>query len=178
MPIWLEWNLLSSLSFRLLLETGENVVRTFLLILVFGFGLSAHAGPFEACLDQVKRTEHRLTRLESLQSCFEKNKDLISETTCYAAIKKIQIHEKSIELAEKLNSICFYDTSRFKNINACLQKISVFQIANNHDEAVFDCYRQFQTKLSQKECLKVSEKLKYPAKKEYLQNHCYSNAAQ
>lgn len=174
----MEQNLLCSISFLFLFITGVNVVRTCLLFLVVAFGCSAFAGQFDACLNQVKKTEHRLARLESIQSCFEKSKDVISEDTCFSAIKKIQTHDKSIELGEKLNSICFYDVSRFKNVKSCLNKTSVFQIANNHDEAVFDCYRQFQATLNQKECLKVSSELKYPAKKEYLQNHCYDNAAQ
>lgn len=146
--------------------------------MMMALGCSAFAGPFESCLNQVKKTDHRLARVESIQSCFEKNKDLISDDACFAAIKKIQTHEKSIELSEKLNSICFYDVSRFKTVDACLQKTAIFQIANNHDEALFDCYRQFQADIQQKECLKISSMMKYPAKKEYLQNHCYENAAQ
>lgn len=136
---------------------------------------SAFAGQFDVCLTQAKKITHRLNRVEAIQSCFESNKDSITAEACFAGIKTVQVHEKSIELNEKLNSICFYDISHFKKISSCLAKVDIFKIASNHDEAVFECYRQFQNQLSQKQCLKISSFMKYPAKKEYLDNHCYEN---
>lgn len=144
------------------------------LFIVFG-QFSWAAGQFEHCLSTARKTTHRLDRMEAIGSCFEKHKDLISEESCFAEIKKTQIHDKSIELSEKLNAICFYDVSRFKTVESCIAKTSVFQIAANHDEGVFECYRQFQSKVSRNQCLQISKALKYPAKKQYLETHCLNN---
>lgn len=162
--------------FLFLFVTGVTVVRAYFVILAFFFAQTVFAGQFETCLAGSKKIAHRLNRVEAIQDCFDSNKESMTADACFAGIKSVQIHEKSIELNEKLNSICFYDVSRFKKISICLSKVDVFKIANNHDEAVFECYREFQNQLSQKQCLKVSSLMKYPAKKEYLDNHCYENA--
>jgi hypothetical protein len=140
-------------------------------------GQTLFAGTLDICLAQIKRHDHRLSKIEAIESCFEKNKHLVSGEGCFAAVKKATAVEQSLNLQEKLNGICFYESSHFKNVSECLNKSSVFQTAENHDEGVFECYRQFQSKISTKQCLQASEYLKYPAKKEYLKNHCYVNSA-
>ena len=152
------------------------MLRISFALMILVFARFASASHFEICLSQVKATEHRLIRLESIQACFDNNKHSISADICFASAKKVQLREHSIELSENLNAICFYDVSQFKDINSCLKKAELFQISNTHDEAVFECYRQFQASLTLKQCLQVSDALKYPAKKEYLRNHCNSAA--
>jgi hypothetical protein len=120
--------------------------------------------------------DHRLDRVEQIETCFEKNKKNISGEACFLEVKKTAPLIQSIGLTEKLNSLCFYDSSKFKNVKNCLNSTALFRDAENHDEAVFECYRQFQSVLNQKQCLAVSNYLKYPAKKEYLQNHCLTNS--
>lgn len=151
------------------------MVRIAFILLSMFFAQLVFASSIDSCLSQARKLTHRLEKTDAILSCFDKTKESLSGQACFQAISKLQVHEKSIELSEKINGICFYDSSRFKNITSCLDKVDVFKLASSHDEAVFECYRQFQYSLNQKQCLKVSAVLKYPAKKEYLANHCMEN---
>ncbi|MFZ3228619.1 MAG: hypothetical protein WA160_00315 [Pseudobdellovibrio sp.] len=151
------------------------MVRSSLIVLIIALYNFAFAGSLENCLEPALKMAHRLNRLESIQTCFEQNKTKMVSESCFSTIAKIQTHDKSIELTERLNSLCFYEVSQFKTIKNCLDKTNLFKITMNHDEGVFECYRQFQSTLNQKQCLAVSMQLKYPAKKEYLENHCKTN---
>lgn len=130
------------------------------------------ASPLELCLDSALRKGHRLNRIDATYMCFIKNKNLINSEMCFSSVQNLKPGQTSIELNEKLKSLCFYEVSLFKNIKSCLQKAPVFTLAINHDEAILECYNQFQENLNQKQCLKISKLLKYPSKKDYLAAHC------
>ena len=147
----------------------KNVIV--ILSLLMG-SLSAQATTLDTCLAVAAKNDHRLNRFDSTLDCFQKSKNVINSDSCFAAVQNLKSGQTSIELNERLRSYCFYDASQFKNVKSCLSKTAAFQLAINHDEAVFECYNQFQENLNQKQCLKISDLLKYPAKKEYLESHC------
>ena len=151
------------------------MVRSGLIFFILLIAQITFASAFNNCLATAKKIQHRLDRADAIQACFEANKMQITSEACFSGIKSIEVQNKSIELTEKLNSICFYETTAFKNTKSCLARTDEFKIATNHDNAVFECYRQFQNKINKKNCLAISSLLKYPAKKEYLQNHCYES---
>lgn len=151
------------------------MIRSIVFLFFISLAQVSNAEGLKSCLQPAFKTQHRLNRFDAIQDCFEKNKLTVSEDQCYLAIQSVKIHNKSIELNEKMNSICFYEASRFKSISSCLVKAKEFSIANNHDEAVFECYRQFQNQLNKQQCLTVSKLLKYPDKKNHLENHCLNN---
>ncbi len=133
-----------------------------------------NATTLDLCLATAAKNDHRLNRFDATLECFQKSKSSIGSDSCFTAVQNLKPGQTSIELNERLRSYCFYDASQFKTIKMCLAKVNAFQLAINHDEAVFECYNQFQENLTQKQCLKISELLKYPAKKEYLKAHCFS----
>lgn len=153
------------------LSTVTLVTRLLACGTVF-FSLIGTAAELESCLTVAAKIEHRLNRTEAMLSCFEKNKKTIDSDTCFKGISLLKAKNFSTEQTEQVRANCFYEISRFKSISACLQKAKTFELAGSHDEAVFECYSQFQDDLNQKQCLTVSQLLRYPAKKEYLAEHC------
>ena len=149
-----------------------NLLTYFLMCLAIFFSLESPAVELGSCLEIAAKVEHRLNRIEAVQSCFEKNKKQLDSESCFKGVSSLKAKSFSIELTEQLKAQCFYEISRFKSIGACLQKAKTFELAGTHDEAVFECYSQFQDELNQKQCLAVSRLLRYPAKKDYLAEHC------
>ena len=143
------------------------------LSLIF-LSLLLRAAPLETCLSHTDKVEHRLDRINAVQACFDKNKKTTSVDSCFLAVETNKLNRLSEELSEQIKTTCFYDIAPFKTIKSCLQRSASFVQAGNHDEAIFECYRQFEDRLNQKECLKVSASLRYPAKKDYLAEHCLS----
>ena len=148
--------------------------RTFILITLLFSALSASARSFSQCVS-LNSSLPQFEQEEALVDCFETNKSNLSSGSCYAAIHKIKAAQKSATLNERLKTICFYDVSLFKNDKLCMARASEFSIAENHDEALFECFNQFQESMNQKSCLEMSSKLIYPAKKEHLRQHCLNN---
>lgn len=146
-------------------------------ILVIGFvSISLQASEIEQCLSYAISQEHRLEKEDAVKICFEKYKSKIDKNTCYDLIKKKVRSLDSSRLNEDITSTCFYDTTAAPDINSCLSESKKFKSSNNHDEAVFFCYQQFQEKLGKNECLKAAEQLIFPLKKEYLKQHCNNNS--
>jgi hypothetical protein len=46
------------------------------------------------------------------------------------------------------------------------------QVAIHHDDAIFDCVRQFQDTIDLNLCRKISKQMKYPEKAEHLVRKC------
>ena len=153
-----------------------NLLNYFLICLTLFFTLflsaTSSAAEFDSCLASASKVEHRLNRIESVRICFEKNKKHLDSESCYKGTSTLKTKNYSTEIMDQLKATCFYDVSRFKSVSICLQKAKIFELADSHDEAIFECYSQFQDELNQKQCLAVSELLRYPAKKEYLAEHC------
>ncbi len=143
---------------------------TFFVITTSSF--FSHAAGLDNCLQSASKKEHRLDRIEATQACFQKNLNSMRPENCFAAAEKLKQSQKSEDLSEQMKALCFYQVSVFKTVQACLQKVSVFTVAQNHDEAIFECYTQFQDAINKTQCLKIGEQLIYPAKKEYLISHC------
>lgn len=143
------------------------VICSLLIISLLG-----EAAALDNCLATASKIDHRLSRFDATLECFQKSKNAVNSDSCFLSVQNLKPGQTTIELNERLRSYCFYDASQFKSIKSCLAKAATFQLAINHDEAVFECYNQFQENLNQKQCLKISELLKYPAKKEYLEAHC------
>jgi hypothetical protein len=118
--------------------------------------------------------QHRIERDENIQACFKKHKAFIGSDACYAQIKKIKAADQSVILKENLKYICFYEASIFQNMNTCMVRAAEFADGEIHDEAIFDCYKQFQDKMNKRLCIQTSAKLIYPAKKAHLLQHCYN----
>ncbi len=145
------------------------------LILLFLFSTNTYSAPIETCIANARKNGNMIERKQALENCFKFNKNKISKKQCFDFATQINQSLRYSDLAETLNSICFYETTSFDSLQICLSGASNFAIADNHDEAIFDCYRQFQTTLSQNQCIAVSRKLIYPAKKNYLFQHCQNN---
>lgn len=152
-----------------------NVFRTFFILCILGFSNLAFSSPIEQCLSRIGTKLHIIESEELILSCFEKNKATIGSNACFQLVNNFKKIKKSFIMTEKIKSICFYDASIFQNISSCLLKTKEFKNAENRDEAVFDCYRQFQNTLTEKQCLKATTYLTYPAKKEYLLQQCSNN---
>lgn len=139
--------------------------------------MSTHvfASPIEQCLSQISSKHHIIESEDLILSCFNKYKDSIGSNLCFQLANKSKKIKKSFSLTEKIKSICFYESSIFQNISSCLLKTKEFKNAESRDESVFDCYRQFQSSLTQQQCFTVVPYLTYPSKKEYMQQQCYNN---
>ncbi|OFZ31560.1 MAG: hypothetical protein A2622_02970 [Bdellovibrionales bacterium RIFCSPHIGHO2_01_FULL_40_29] len=139
------------------------------------FTNAAYSSSFDLCLEHAAKQEHKLDRQDGVQNCFIKNKAQLNSEKCYRSIKKVNLTEISQKINEQIKSVCFYEVSRFRTIKSCLEKSQLFETAINKDEAVFDCFAQFQNVLNQRQCLNVSQYLIYPAKKEHLKTHCLNS---
>lgn len=127
-----------------------------------------------SCLKQkMRRDQHRLDKEDNARQCFESNKEQLSKNSCYHYLKKVIAPLDSIRLSQDLQTLCFYETLPAPtSIESCLQEAKRFEGANAHDEAVFYCYQQFQNQIDQKTCLKTAKLLVFPAKENYLTQHC------
>ncbi len=151
-----------------------NVISKNLVLILMGLFVSlAQAQPLQQCLNNINQKEHRLDRQAQTLQCFRDYRSAIDMDGCFDLVSKVKL--KSADLIQNLHSICFYETTLFKDLNSCSLKASAFATADQHDDALFECYRQFQNQLDQKQCIELSRKLIYPTKKKYLLNHCLNN---
>lgn len=139
------------------------------------FGATAWSSSFQTCLAQASRQAHKLDRFEAIQSCFVTHRENLNSDRCYQAIEKLNLQQTSVELGEQLKGFCFFEVSNFKTVDSCLQKSQQFHTANDKDEAVFECYVQFQKNISAKQCLEISKKMIYPLKRQHLEVQCNNN---
>lgn len=153
----------------------DVISQKIILFIVLFFGFNAFSSTMEVCLESAKKRTHVLDQHIAIEDCFQANLDRLSAQQCFSYAKQLNKNKKFYDLSETLNTLCFYSTSTFNDVKSCIAGSRNFAIADNHDEAVFDCYKQFQNTLSQKQCIELSRQLIYPAKKDYLFQHCQSN---
>lgn len=149
--------------------------KKLILMLLLFFSSSGFSDTIGSCLNDAHKKTHVIDQHQAIETCFRLNRNSITQQQCFNSVNELSKSKKYYDLIENLNSICFYETTAFSEFKSCLNRTSQFKIADNHDEAIFDCYRQFQNQLSQKQCIEASRKMIYPAKKDYLFQHCQSN---
>lgn len=108
------------------------------------------------------------TQTENTKSCAEKNIKNLTLSRCFAESEKI----KSDLSRENLRQFCFYEVSEFPSLKTCLSSAVQMSVAIHHDDAVFECVRQFQSIMDLSLCRKISKKMKYPEKSEHLVRKC------
>lgn len=136
--------------------------------------MALKAKSLDQCL-KATFVQHRIERDENTLACFKQQKAFIGSDACFTKVRQIKAAQQSSNLSETLKQFCFYEASIFQSMKTCLLRSSEFSYADNHDEAVFDCYKQFQDRLTKKQCIEASNKLIYPAKKSHLLQQCYNN---
>ena len=149
-----------------------NVIsQLFILALsLFSFN-SAYAKDIAGCLKETQNL-HRLDRDEKTLACFNKHKAFIGSDNCFQQIRNSKAAKQSQNLQENLKQICFYEASIFQKIDNCMIRAAEFKNAENHDNAIFYCVRQFSEKLNKTKCLSASRSLIYPAKQAHLAQQC------
>lgn len=137
-----------------------------------GPAVAARPEPLLRCLGNKNlRGLHRLDREVALRQCYARYKT--SKKTCYRTLKSVIGPQESLRLTEDIRSVCFYDAQpAARTVEDCVQEAAAFKVAAEHDEAVFYCYQQFQEKIDRRQCLKTARQLIYPAKEDYLTQHC------
>ncbi len=115
--------------------------------------------PVEKCLNIVTNAP---------QECMKKHMNGVTIRTCYALSEKIY----SYHARENVKSHCFYNVSEFSHLDVCLGSAQKFFLAEDRDAALFECFRQFSQSIDQKSCLKISKKMIFQEKRNYLANHC------
>jgi len=108
------------------------------------------------------------TPTENTKSCAEKNIKNLTLSRCFAEAEKI----KSDLSRENLKQFCFYEVSEFPSLKTCLSSAVQMIVAIHHDDAIFECVRQFQNVMDLNLCRKISKKMKYPEKAEHLVRKC------
>lgn len=152
-----------------------NVYRYVLLFFVTFSASIGQADPLQNCLSSSVYHEHRIEKEDNVKFCFDKYKSSITQESCYKSIRRNSLLINTSRLHNFTTSVCFYETTNHASLEACNQAAKKFKGAAEHDEALFYCYQTFQDKVSRKDCLKTSEKMIFPAKKEYLKRHCLNN---
>ena len=152
-----------------------NVYRYILLFLAFCLPALAEADALQTCLSNSVYHEHRIEKEDNVKFCFDKYKNSITQDSCFKTITKNSVLINNTQLYNFVTSVCFYETGNHANLDSCNAIAKKFKGGAEHDEALFYCYQTFQDRVSKKDCLKTSDKMIFPAKKEYLKRHCLSN---
>jgi hypothetical protein len=146
-----------------------------LIVSLIFAGVSAGADELEKCLSSVSAMTHRIEREDAVARCFTNFTQTTGKDACFGHIEKF----KSLVSSSHLNSLalnsCFYESVSYKSMRDCMQDTKLFKNANDHDEAIFFCYQTFQDRVNKEECTQAARKLVFPAKREYLLNHCLEN---
>lgn len=149
----------------------KYVLSAGILLMVFGANL-AQALPIDTCLAKADTISYRLDRLEALRACFNSHKAELNRESCNQIINTKIKQQYSIKLTQDLQNFCFYEMAKTKNLKSCLREAHHIQSANDHDEAVFYCYQEFQDNMSRENCMMTSKQFVFPAKSDYLKQHC------
>ncbi len=153
-----------------------DVISKLLIIVVsLACTVSVTAMEIDSCLAEATRKTHVIDQQQAIETCFLSRASSIPQKKCFEAASRIGSSKRQLNMSETLNSICFYQTQEFSDLKSCLGGAKLFKIADNHDEAIFDCYKQFQSFISEKQCVEVSRKMIYPAKRNHLFAHCQNN---
>lgn len=139
------------------------------------FSLNTFGASIDSCLADAQKMTRAIDQKQAAEYCFQANAKHLSKKKCFDLIDSHSLLKKNTELKETLNSVCFYQSIEFNDAKSCLDGAARLKLADNHDEAVFECYLQFQSQTSQKQCIEISRKLIYPHKKSHLLRHCQNN---
>lgn len=148
------------------------------IALIFGIFLvssAAWSSTMDSCLADARNQKRVIDQRQATEECFHIHAVKLSKNQCDEAIKKSSLAQKNPDLQESLNSTCFYQSRPFHDVKSCLAGAEKLKLADNHDEAVFECYQIFQSRISQSQCIEISRKLIYPNKKNYMLRHCQNN---
>lgn len=151
----------------------QKIIHVIALLLVSSSVFASEA--LDKCLDSAVYHEHRIEKEENVKYCFDKFKTSVSKAECYKAIEDHPRLISTYRLKLYAQNICFYDVNSHANLNSCIDEAERFIGASEHDEALFYCYQIFQDRTSKKDCLSVAKKMKFFAKRTYLENHCRKN---
>ncbi len=136
---------------------------------------AASGAEIDSCLLSTRQREHRIDRQENAKFCIDKFKNSITQSACNELVDKNVVPLASTVLTDEMRGLCFYETTLTTDVGTCLKSAKKFKISANQDEAVFYCYQQFQEKIGKTECLKIADRLIFPAKRDYLKQHCIDN---
>lgn len=149
-----------------------NVIVTYLFLLVASLAsFQADAASIEACLSKARKMTLAIDQKQSIEYCFQAYAKDLSKMKCFDLAKSL----KKLDLQENLNSICFYQSQDFADMKACAASAGHLKLADNRDEALFECYIQFQSQTSQKQCFEISRLLTLPHRKNHMRQHCQNN---
>lgn len=152
----------------------SKITYSFLYVLLIS--TISYSSNLPQCLSHINYQTHRLDKENNIFYCFDKYRTTTVQNSCFTNLDNMSSKVVSIKLAEEIRSICFYETTPFKDLNSCMKEVKRFKNTANHDEAIFFCFQEFQNKINQKECLKTAKQLIYPSKKDYLIKYCNSAA--
>lgn len=131
---------------------------TAIMLLTTGFA-SATTTNLEKCLDD---------QPNEIRSCLGKSSKHITLSSCFDQAALV----KSNYLRENVHEYCFYHISEFPNLNSCVDKARQFTDAENHDAALFNCYLQFEIKMTKNSCEKIAKMFRFSEKGRYLKSNC------
>lgn len=134
----------------------SHLVRLVLFLLL---GFTTQAETLERCLTNTP---------QEVKACVQKIVKNLTLESCAQSAASIKSHF----LAENVRSFCFYDISEFPTFERCMTEAQKFISGDRHDDAIFECYRQFQHTLSGSKCIDLAKKFRYPSKSAYLKRHC------
>lgn len=129
---------------------------SFIFLLVTTAG---SARPLEKCMSDLSQTT---------KQCSEKFIKNLTLSTCFTEADALRSNLSK----ENLKQFCFYEVSEFPTLKSCLSASQKMNIAINHDEAIFECVRQFQDQIDLQLCYKIARKLLYPEKIQHLKRKC------
>jgi hypothetical protein len=149
-----------------------NVLKSGLILLVVSLlAFHGNAAPIDSCLSKARKMTLAIDQKQNTEYCFQAYAKELSKTKCFDRVSNL----KKTDLQENLNSICFYQAQDFTDLKSCAAGANRFKLADNHDEALFDCYMQFQSQTSQKQCFEISRQLTLPHRKNHMRQHCQNN---
>lgn len=153
-----------------------NVLISCLLILAAAFlvPFQGNAMPIDSCLMKARKMTLVIDQKQAAEYCFQTHGQSLSKDKCFDLISTNSFLRKP-DLQENLNSICFYQSQDFPDVKACTAGAKRLKFADNRDEALFECYMQFQSQTTQKQCFEISRQLTLPHRKDHMRQHCQNN---
>lgn len=149
-----------------------NVLKYVLFLGLAFTAVQSQADELEKCLSTVGNHIHRLEREDAVARCFTSFAQITGKDACFGHIEKF----KSLLTTARLKGLalngCFYESSAYRTMQDCMSDTKLFKTASDHDEAVFFCFQSFEQRLNKTECTNTAKKLIFPAKRDYLMNHC------
>jgi hypothetical protein len=138
-------------------------MKQLLYIYLILFSLPGLADDFGNSIEKCLRNPEITT-----EACVDQHVTALTLSSCFKVVDKI----KSPLSKENLQQFCFYNVSEFPTIKACLRQAERMNVAVHHDDAIFECVRQFQTQLTKKQCQDIAIQMRYPEKRNHLKRNC------